>query len=174
MTSLRSFDPIDLPALISLAQRAWADVEESIDAVLGSPLDRLLTPSWAAHHEIVVRNECASAQSSVVVAEDAGGQIVGFVAFTVHPKTPGMSEYGEITLIAVDPLARRAGVGRRLLDHAVEQLEAAEAPVIMVSTGGDEGHAPARSLYEAAGFRLLPIAQYWLVPQRTLDDNRAD
>lgn len=162
MTSLRFSEPDDLPALIALAKRAWAGVESSIDAVLGTPLDRLATPSWAAHHEAVVRDACGSPESSVVVAEDDDGEITGFVAYIVHPESPGMSEYGEITVIAVDPSARRSGLGRRLLDHAVDELRAAGAPVIMLSTGGDEGHAPARALYESAGFQLLPIAQYWL------------
>ena len=167
MTSLRSFDSNDLPTLISLAKRAWADAEESIDALLGSPLDRLATPSWAAHHEAVVRDAVESDDSTLVVAEDPNGQVVGFVAFTAHPESPGMSQHGEITVIAVDPSARRSGLGRRLLDHAVDQLKAAGAPVIMLSTGGDAGHAPARALYESAGFRLLPIAQYWLAGAET-------
>lgn len=162
MTTLRSHRSDDVPELAGLAKRAWAGVEESIDAVLGSPLDRLATPSWAAHHEAVVREACESPESSVVVAEGEGGELLGFVAYVVHPESPGMSEYGEITVIAVDPSARRSGLGRRLLDHAVEQLRASGVPVIMLSTGGDEGHTPARALYESAGFRLLPIAQYWL------------
>jgi ribosomal protein S18 acetylase RimI-like enzyme len=161
MTTLRSHRSDDIPELIALAKRAWAGVEESIDAVLGSPLDRLATPSWAAHHEAVVREACESPESSAVVAEGESGKLVGFVAYVVHPESPGMSEYGEITVIAVDPSARRSGLGRRLLDHAVEQLGALAVPVIMLSTGGDVGHAPARALYESAGFRLLPIAQYW-------------
>ena len=173
MTTLRTHRSDDVAELIALAKRAWAGVEESIDAVLGSPLDRLATPSWAAHHEAVVREACGSTESSVVVADDEEGQLAGFVAFTVHPESPGMSEYGEITVIAVDPSARRSGLGRRLLDHAVEQLGAAGAPVIMLSTGGDEGHAQARALYEAAGFRLLPIAQYWMAPPSGLEDGRS-
>ena len=48
----------DVEALLALAQRAWKDVEASVDAMLGSPLDRLATPSWAAQHEAVVRSRC--------------------------------------------------------------------------------------------------------------------
>ena len=33
--------------------------------------------------------------------------------------------------------------------------------VVMVDTGGDPGHAPARATYEKAGFRILPIARYF-------------
>jgi hypothetical protein len=35
--------------------------------------------------------------------------------------------------------------------------------VAVIGTGGDPGHAPARRLYEHAGFRLMPAAQYFKV-----------
>lgn len=152
----------DVEPLIALAQRAWSDVEASVDAMLGSPLDRLATPSWAAHHEAVVRHACASEETTVVVADDGGGELLGFVAHRVHPPSDGMSGYGEIVVIAVDPGARSLGVGTVLLDRAVADLRARGVPVIMVETGGDGGHAPARALYESAGFTRLPIVQYWL------------
>ena len=31
----------------------------------------------------------------------------------------------------------------------------------MVETGTDPGHAPARALYEKAGYRLVTVARYW-------------
>ena len=170
MSSFRPQQPSDGEALIALAKRAWTGVEESVDAVLGSPLDRLATPSWEAHHEAMVTEACDSPDVAVMIAEDRDGSLVGFVSYTIHPETPAMSRYGEITLIAVAPSARGTGLGRRLVDHAVDQLSAGGAPVIMVSTGGDEGHAAARALYESAGFTLLPIAQYWLPARDAGDD----
>lgn len=161
MVTLRAQEEKDIPVLIRLAQRSWKDVEASLDEALGSPLDRLVTPSWDDHHEAVVLEACRSSQSSVIVAED-GGVIVGFVGFLVHPESAGMSEYGEVTVIAVDPAHRDRGVGRVLLDHAVQELRDAGAPVIMLETGADEGHSPARALYRSAGFTRLPTAQYWL------------
>ncbi len=133
--------------LVALAQRSWKDVEAAVDEALGSPLDRLVTPSWEDHHEAVVRAVCESPEPSVVVAEE-GGEVLGFVGYRVHPATAGMSEYGEVEVIAVDPARRGRGVGRALLDHAVQDLRDAGVPVIMLETGGDEGHTPARALYE--------------------------
>lgn len=159
--TLRPQQDTDVPVLVDLAQRSWQDVERAVDAVLGTPLDRLVTPSWRDHHAAVVEEACASPTSTVVVAEVAG-DIVGFVAHRVHDESPGMSRYGEIEVIAVDPDHRGAGVGRRLLDRAIADLRAASVPVMMLATGGDEGHGPARALYEAAGFQRLPTAQYWL------------
>lgn len=161
MVRLRAHRAADVPVLIALAQRSWKDVEASVDDALGSPLDRLVTPSWDDHHEAVVREACQSPESSVVVAED-DGEILGFVGARVHAASAGMSQYGEVTVIAVDPACRGRGVGRALLDHAVQELRNAGAPVVMLETGGDEGHAPARALYASAGFRRLPTAQYWL------------
>lgn len=161
MLTLRTCREDDVEALVALAHRSWTDVERSIDALLGSPLDRLVTPSWAAHHEAAVRGVCEDPGTTVVVAEEVGG-VLGFVGHLVHPASPGMSAYGEVQIIAVDPGARARGIGRALLDRAVADLRAAGAPVIMLQTGGDEGHAPARALYESAGFTPLPVTQYWL------------
>lgn len=162
VVSLRTQRDADVEALVAMARLAWQDVEASIDAILGSPLDRYVTPSWAAHHEAVVREACDDLETTVVVAEDGQGALVGFVAHRVHPPSDGMSTYGEVVVIAVLPGARNLGVGRALLDRAVADLRDRGVPVIMVETGGDEGHLPARALYESAGFTRLPIAQYWL------------
>jgi hypothetical protein len=35
--------------------------------------------------------------------------------------------------------------------------------VAVIGTGGDAGHAPARQLYEQAGYHLMPAAQYFMV-----------
>lgn len=161
MVRLRAQRDGDIEALVALAHRAWRDVEASVDAVLGSPLDRLATPSWASHHDAVVRQACASEETTVVVADDHEGEPLGFVAHRVHAPSEAMSAYGEIVIIGVEPAARGRGVGKALLDRAVADLRTYGVPVIMAETGGDEGHAPARALYESAGFTRLPIAQYW-------------
>jgi len=161
MFQLRRQQPADLPELIALAQRSWREVEAAIDEMLGSPLDRLATPSWSAHHEAVVRAACQDTEVAVIVAEQ-DDELCGFVASRIHPASASMSTFGEVEVIAVDPRYRRRGIGRALLDHAVAELRGRGVPVIMLATGGDEGHGPARGLYESAGFRCLPTAQYWL------------
>jgi hypothetical protein len=45
----------------------------------------------------------------------------------------------------------------------------AECALVQVATGGDEGHAAARALYEAAGFTGLPLVRYY----RELEPARA-
>ena len=55
----------------------------------------------------------------------------------------------------------RRGIATRLTSHAVDRFKDAGMSIVMVETGGDPGHAPARRTYEASGFRLLPVARYF-------------
>ena len=61
----------------------------------------------------------------------------------------------------VDPGYQRRGIAAVLTRHALARMKAAGMSTAMVETGGDPGHAPARATYEAAGFRLFPVAKYF-------------
>lgn len=89
---------------------------------------------------------------------DVDGHVRGFVVATIVDADRGL---GEIVMLAVDPAAQRHGIGMALTNHATAWLRDSGMRVAMVGTGGDPGHAPARGLYEAAGYRVLPIAQYF-------------
>jgi GNAT superfamily N-acetyltransferase len=45
--------------------------------------------------------------------------------------------------------------------HAVEQLRTEGIALAVVATGGDAGHAPARALYEHAGFTAVRQVRYY-------------
>lgn len=68
---------------------------------------------------------------------------------------------GEIYMIAVDPDAQNQGIGEVLADVAIEWLRASGMRVALVETGGDNGHAPARRVYEKAGYTALPAVRYF-------------
>jgi ribosomal protein S18 acetylase RimI-like enzyme len=57
--------------------------------------------------------------------------------------------------VVVDPAYRRQGVGRLLLDAALEALKARGAPRAVLSTA--DRNAPAQHLFEGAGFRRTMI-----------------
>ncbi|MBO0850759.1 MAG: GNAT family N-acetyltransferase, partial [Pseudonocardia sp.] len=82
---------------------------------------------------------------------------VGFVAVRLDRE----ASIGEIYLIAVDPDHQRAGIGSALTTFALDWIKNAGMAAAMVETGGDPGHAPARRVYERAGFSQLPIARYF-------------
>jgi GNAT superfamily N-acetyltransferase len=64
-------------------------------------------------------------------------------------------------MLAVDPDHQGLGIGTALTGFALDRIKDAEMTVAMVETGGDPGHAPARRVYEKAGYTLLPIARYF-------------
>ena len=89
---------------------------------------------------------------------EAGASAVGFVAVEFdHPER----SMGEISMLAVDPDHQGCGIGTALTRFALDRLKDAGIKVAMVETGGDPGHAPARRVYEKAGYTLLPIARYF-------------
>jgi ribosomal protein S18 acetylase RimI-like enzyme len=92
----------------------------------------------------------------VWVAEQQG-RPVGFVALRIYAD----GQTGEIYMLAVDPLVQRQGIGTALTSFAVQQLRDAGMGLTVVGTGGDPGHAPARRVYEKAGFVGLPLVKYY-------------
>jgi ribosomal protein S18 acetylase RimI-like enzyme len=154
--NVRSLEPGDVDDLVALSVRAWAPVHASMAAALGDRLNSRVYPDWAAAQAADVAAACHDPGTKVSVAID-NQRIVGFVSVVIND--PGT---GEIGMIAVDPAAQRRGVARRLTEHALAQLRAAACDLATVATGGDDGHAPARALYESAGFTPLPLVRYYL------------
>jgi GNAT superfamily N-acetyltransferase len=68
---------------------------------------------------------------------------------------------GEIYMIAVDPGAQGQGLGTALTTVAIDWLRKSGMRVAMIETGGDRGHAPARRLYEKAGYTPLPGVRFF-------------
>src|SRR5215212_6800892 len=99
---------------------------------------------------------CSAPWRRAWVAEAARG-VVGFVAAKLHPER----QIGEIWMLAVDPDEQGRGIGTALTEVATGWLREAGMTVAMVETGGDSGHAPARRVYEKAGYTLLPVARYF-------------
>jgi len=156
MPQIRAFAEADREPVVSLSLRAWEPVHASMRRVLGETIYRRLIPDWRESQRRTVTEDLDSEGSHVWVAvrEDV---VVGFVA--VHLQAEDKA--GEIYLVAVDPDHQGVGVGRALVDHATEWVRAQGMESVMVETGGDEGHGPARALYEAAGYTPMPIVRYF-------------
>jgi ribosomal protein S18 acetylase RimI-like enzyme len=152
---VREYIPADEAGIVELSLRAWAPVFKSIRSVLGQEINDLLVGDWERHQAAEVRSVLADGGNRVWVVEH-GGRVVGFVAARCD-QDQGI---GEITMLAVDPPEQRRGVGTELTDVATNWLRSSGMRVAVVETGGDAGHAPARRVYERAGYTVLPIARY--------------
>jgi ribosomal protein S18 acetylase RimI-like enzyme len=85
------------------------------------------------------------------------GSTVDFVAV----KLDSESSMGEIYMVAIDPEYQGRGIGSTLIEFALDQMKNAGVSIVMVETGGDPGHAPARRTYERLGFGLWSVARYF-------------
>ena len=154
---IRPFEDRDTKAVVGLSLRAWAPAFASLEQTLGSEIFRRQHPDWREDQRRAVEEVCATKKGRVWVAE-AGASTVGFVAVEFdHPER----SMGEISMLAVDPDHQGRGIGTVLTGFALDRLKDAGMKVAMVETGGDPGHAPARRVYEKAGYTLLPIARYF-------------
>ncbi|WP_103063413.1 GNAT family N-acetyltransferase [Actinomyces qiguomingii] len=86
-----------------------------------------------------------------------GGELAGWVCTRIHAE----DSMGEVYMLCVDPEYQRRGVGAALLRHAHARAHDAGMRMVMVETGDDAGHAPARAAYEAAGYVRWPVARYF-------------
>ena len=154
---IRRFLESDLDAIVDLSLRAWAPVFASVRVTLGDEVFLRLHPDWQADQVEAVRASCLNDERDVFVAT-ADGRPVGFVTIVLDAFHERM---GMVEIIGVDPDYQRQGIGDRLTEYATEHMKRRGMDICVIETGGDSGHAPARALYEAAGFTLLPIARFF-------------
>ncbi len=150
---LRPLRRDDVPAVVTLALRAWEPVFASFAQQLGPALYRRLYPDWRVHQADAVRQALADQEAWVACADEAP---IGFATITYTEHDAG----AEVYMIAVDPDHQRKGVGTRLLDHALDQMRRRGVTLATIGTGGDPGHGPARRAYERAGFVGFPQVLY--------------
>ncbi len=125
--NIRLANPVESPVLFEL------DHSQTFSAHWNEP-------DWQA--------ELAEPAARVWVAL-LGEKIVGFIC------ARGAADQYEITNFAVEPSHTRQGIGRALLQQALENLQAIGAAhlTLEVSTANQ----PARALYESAGMETLGV-----------------
>lgn len=154
---VRPFEESDLDAIVAFSLRAWEPVFESLRRLLGDAIfARLHEPDWQTVQADAVRSSCTSDERDVFVAV-AGELPVGFAAVALDAFHERM---GVVDIIAVDPEYQRRGIATQLMSHAAAHMRERGMDIAAVGTGGDPGHAPARAMYEAAGYTALPVVRY--------------
>ena len=144
-------------AVLDLSIRAWQPVFPEIEQVVPPFVYQSFYPNgWQARQLADLSAVLDEEPGSIDIAT-VGDQIVGWVCTRLHPE----DDMGEIFVLAVDPLHQRRGVGAALTNRAFDRVRAVGLRMIMVETGGDPGHAPARAAYESFGFVRWPVARYF-------------
>ena len=147
----------DIEELIQLSLLAWAPVFISFEQVLGSKIYSLLYPDWQKQQSEVVKHFCKDDEKTIVWVAELDGIIAGFIACTLNIE----DKSGEVELLAVHPEYQNRGIGTQLNKFVLTKMKENGIKLAVVGTGGDPGHAPARTTYEKAGYTALPLVRYY-------------
>lgn len=156
--ALRPAVAADVPAMAAVFVSAWRAGYGGV--VAADVLDRLDTGEVAGWLGPLV--EETALRTTVAVVD---GAVVGFARFGPDPDRPA-PDAGYLAALYVGPRASGHGIGRRLLAHAVDELDRAGRPDVRLWVF--EANARARLLYERAGFRLdgrRTVDPQWGAPQ---------
>jgi GNAT superfamily N-acetyltransferase len=162
MTNVRQYNATDQESIVTFGLRAWAPVFASLREQVGPTVFDAMYEDWRVEQDQAIRDVLADESNTAWVWAE-GKSVFGFVSAAVYDRPGSKLKGGEIVMLAVEPSRQGSGIGRQLTDTAIDWLREQGVGFAAVETGGDPGHAPARALYEQAGFTLLPIARYFQV-----------
>ncbi len=104
----------------------------------------------AGASDLAGRIERFSTPGSGVVVAEAGGDVIGFIAFHLLARFETDERFLRIVTLVVDPGVRERGIGRLLMTDA-ERIALEEGAAYLEITAGH--HRPeARQLYESLGY----------------------
>jgi len=104
----------------------------------------------AGESDLAARIERFSTPDSHVLAAEASGEVIGFVAFHLIPRFETDERFARVVALVVDPGVRARGIGRRLMAEA-ERVAREDGAAFLEVTSGH--HRPeARKLFEALGY----------------------
>jgi GNAT superfamily N-acetyltransferase len=147
---MRPAEPDDMPRLQEIVSDVWAigsdwTLEEKYGALGDRNWDRWLVPRIMAR----LWDEIGS---TLVTERD--DRVVGFISYGLDR----LRGTGTIHYNAVAPECQGEGIGLWQVEHVLSLMREAGMTHATVGTGLNEGHAPARRMYEKAGFE--PVIEY--------------
>jgi GNAT superfamily N-acetyltransferase len=146
--SIRPFEPDDLERLQRIRRTAFAPVFRSFRAIVGPEIAAIAFAEADAEQARLLAATCAEGSGHQVLVVTEGGEIVGFVSYTLDEAT----RIGEIGLNAVHPDRGGKGFGSWMYACVLKHMREQGMALATVGTGDDPSQAPARRAYEKAGF----------------------
>ncbi len=155
---IRRLIDTDIPVVVEMGIRAWTPVFPHIESSYGSELYGLMVHDPVENQRHAIDGVCRDDSVNVFVAENDNA-IVGFAAI----KGARGDQIAEVYMIAVDPGAQRHGIARQLMEASEQYARENGISIVMVETGADEGHGPARELYSSCGYHHVEVARYFKI-----------
>jgi ribosomal protein S18 acetylase RimI-like enzyme len=142
--TIRPYQPVDLPRLQEITAVTFGPV--SIDRNMEQRLGPFGQGDWRSRKVGAIADDCQAQPDGVFVAEDGAGRVVGYVTTRLNP----LSGIGWIPNLAVDPAHQGAGVGRALLNHALDFFRRSGMQVAKIETL--DQNPIGQKLYPTLGF----------------------
>ena len=154
---IREFRQDDLGTILDIAVAAWQPVFESTRNIIGDELFEITYPDPNARKRNSISTACNENDPTLVWVAEQDGEIAGFITVIFnHEKL-----VAEIGNNAVSPSHQGSGIGTQMYEFVLKQIKQTGMKSAVVTTGGDEAHAPARRAYEKAGFSgAVPSVEY--------------
>ncbi|MCC9175838.1 GNAT family N-acetyltransferase [Arthrobacter sp. zg-Y179] len=143
--------------LLALSLRAWEPVFQLLKpAVSAFVYESFYPEGWRSRQTDDLKATLDGEPENIDVALIDNAP-AGWVCTRLHPE----DSMGEVYVLAVDPTHQGKGLGRALMQSSISRARSRGMRMVMVETGDDPGHAPARQLYEGSGFERWPVARYF-------------
>lgn len=139
-----------------IAVAAWTKIHKSYKECIGEKMHDDIFKGWENDKINSVKAGLMSGKGYVALA---GAEVAGFISYRVDKEKC----VGEIMANAVDDKFRGMGIGPQMYDFVLSKMREEGMKYVTVSTGLDDGHAPARKAYEKMGFKKnLPSIKYYM------------
>jgi ribosomal-protein-alanine N-acetyltransferase len=142
--------PPALPPGVTLRGLEWTDLDTLAD------LERDLFADAAWSVETWWAEIAGRPRRDYVVAVDAAGDIAGYAGLDVSGDT------ADVMTIATTRTHRGRGLGRALLDELLQRATDRGVEAVLLEVRAD--NAPARALYERAGFDVISVRRRYYRP----------
>jgi GNAT superfamily N-acetyltransferase len=97
-----------------------------------------------------------------VLLDPETDRVVGTVGIYCHHKDAEQADW--LAMFSIDPDYRGQGLGKRLLNFAINQAQARGKRYLRLYTSTDPKEAVAQTLYERNGFQVVAEERLWLDP----------
>lgn len=128
-----------------IAVDAWTGIHKSARESLGEELYKAFNTGWQERKTKAVLEEMRGERGYVVKVD---GEVAGFISYQANFE----NKSGMICNNGVSSNFRGLGIGPKMYNFVFEKMKEEGLLYAQVTTGLDDGHAPARKAYQKAGF----------------------
>lgn len=137
----------DLPVIADMVKELW---DMGVDKLREDRFGKVGGKSWAEWVSEKIVNALAD-ENTYAYVTTVDGELAAFCSYTCQ-EAKGM---GEIGYNGVKPEYGGLGLGTYQMEKILDYMRKRDLEFVEVTTGLNEGHLPARKMYEKVGFEEL-------------------